>query len=100
MNDATIRQELNRLISILGRVFGCLAISSCLAVAQPNLPSPQPDNSHWLDRLLKIPIPRFPTFVPFQNTASTNCSVAPLIPLLDPRAAIFVSGTGSLATIH
>ncbi len=87
------------MISILGRLFGCLAVSSCLAVAQSNLPTPQPDNSHWLDRLLKIPIPKFPTFVPFQTSATANCSVAPLSPVWDPRAAVFEAGAGTMAMV-
>ena len=87
------------MISRLGRVLVYLAVGSCLAVAQTNLPAPQPDNSHWLDRLLKIPIPRFPTFVPFQATASANCSVEPLSPVWDPRAAVFEAGAGTMAMV-
>jgi hypothetical protein len=99
MNEATTLQELNRLISNFGRVFACLAIGSCVAAAQSNLPSPQQDTSHWLDRLLKIPIPRIPTFVPFQTAAYSDCSVTPLSPVWDPGAAVFEAGAGTMAMV-
>jgi len=101
MCDATFLQEFNRLKSIrsFGRVFACLAVGSCLAVAQQNLPSPETDNSHWLDRLLRIQIPKIPTFVPLQTSASSNCSVAPLSPVWDPGAAVFEAGAGTMAMV-
>ena len=100
MREAINLQESNRLKSarFFGRVLTCLVFGSCLAIAQSNSPSPQPDSTNWLDRLLRIPVPKSPTFVPVQQ-APSNCSVAPLAGIWEPGAASFEASVGTMAVV-
>jgi hypothetical protein len=82
-----------------GRVFVCLVLGSCVAAAQASLPTPQQENSHWLQSLLKFQVPRFATFIPSLTVASSTCSVAPLTPIWDPGAAMFEASSGTMAVV-
>ncbi|MCU1232073.1 MAG: peptidase and D,D-carboxypeptidase VanY/endolysin [Candidatus Solibacter sp.] len=100
MFEAKIPQESIRLTFFRsGRVFACLALGSCIAVAQSTPPSTQQDNGHWLQSLLKFQIPKFSTFIPAQPLTSSTCSVAPLSSIGDPGAAIFEASSGTMAVV-
>jgi hypothetical protein len=81
------------------RVSACLVLGSFLLSAQSDTPTAQQDTSHWLQSLLKIPIPKFATFVPSMPAASADCSVAPLTPLWDPAAAVFEASADTMAVV-
>lgn len=77
----------------VGRVFAYLAVGTCLAIAQSNLPSLQTDSAAALYRLLKTPVPRPPAFLPPSlAAASSNCSVAPMDSIEEPDAIVDTSG--------
>ena len=68
--------------------------------AQSDLPLPQQDTSHWLQSLLKIPIPKFATFVPSMPTASFRIARSRRsTPLWDPRPPSFEASADTMAVV-